>query len=157
MADVYDKIKMLNVFRSNPDRFLPVIDHAWKVFPDVDRGTEWYDDPEYNLGWDAGFLGADRPYFMEAWATNGITMLTYFVSVKGIENATTEDLVKMLTEAGLFRILKPGNNPVSVMKFEDDHENEFFSINVTIGVEDDLYVEGGRMYPYAPLNEYNRL
>ena len=41
------------------------------------------------------------------------------------------------------------------MKFEDDSENEFFSINVEVGIEDELYVEGGRMYPYAPLNEYN--
>ena len=28
-------------------------------------------------------------------------------------------------------------------------------INVTVGVEDDLYVEGGKVYPYGPLNEYN--
>lgn len=30
-----------------------------------------------------------------------------------------------------------------------------FSINITAGIEDELYVEGGRMYPYAPLNEHN--
>jgi hypothetical protein len=127
------------------------------VFPDKDMGTEWYDDPEYNLGWDTGLLDGNRPYFMECWATNGITMLTYFVSTKGIENASTEDLVKMLTEAGPFRFLNPDPDKpgASVMKFEDDHENVFFSINITVGIEDELFVEGGRMYPYAPLNEYN--
>ncbi len=157
MADVFHKIKMLKMFRLNPDKFLPIVDHAWKVFPDKDMGTEWYDDPEYNLGWDTGLLDGNRPYFMECWATNGITMLTYFVSTKGIENASTEDLVKMLTDAGLFRFLNPDPDKpgASVMKFEDDHENVFFSINITVGIEDELFVEGGRMYPYAPLNEYN--
>ena len=155
MADVKHKIKLLNMFRLNPDKFLPVADHAWKVFQEEDRGTEWYDDTEVNLGWDTGLLGPDRPYFMECWATCGITMLTYIVSTRGIEDASTEDLVRMLTDAHLFRLLDPGNPRTSVMKFEDDTGNEFYSINVTVGIEDDLYVEGGACYPFGPLNEYN--
>ena len=155
MADVNGKIKLLNMFRLNPDQFLPVADHAWKVFPEEDCGTEWYDDKEVNIGWDTGLLEPDRPYFMECWATCGITMLTYFVSTKGIEDASTEDLVRMLTEAGLFRVVDPKGPGTMVMKFEDDHGNEFYSINVTVGVEDELYVEGGRWYPFGPLNEYN--
>ncbi len=155
MADVFHKMKLLKMFRLNPDKFLPVVDHAWKVFPDKDMGKEWYDDPEYNLGWDTGLLDGNRPYFMECWATNGITMRTYFISARGIENAAAEELVKKLTDEGLFRFLDPGRQDASVMKFEDDHENVFFSINITVGIEDELYVEGGQMYPYAPLNEYN--
>ena len=61
MADVKHKIRMLNMFRLNPDKFLPVADHAWKVFPEEDPGTEWYDDTEVNLGWDTGLLEPDRP------------------------------------------------------------------------------------------------
>ena len=156
MADIVErKIKLLSMIRLNPDRFLPVVDHAWKVFPEVDNGTEWYDDKEYNLGWDAGLLTPDRPYFLEAWATCGITMLTYFVSAKGIEDASTEDLVKMLTDAKLFRLLDPEKPRTSVMKFEDSTGEEFFSINVVVGDEEGLYLEGGRFYSYGPLNEYN--
>ena len=155
MADVFQKIEMLKMFRLNPDKFLPIVDHALKVFPDKDMGTEWYDDPEYNLGWDTGLLDRNRPYFMECWATNGITMLTCFISTKGIENATEEELVKKLTDEGLFRFLNPEGQSASIMKFEDDHGNVFFSVNIEVGIEDELYVEGGRMYPYAPLNEYN--
>ena len=155
MANVNQKIKMLSMFRLNPDKFLPIVDHAWKVFPEEDRGTEWYDDKEVNIGWDTGLLGADRPYFLECWAANGITMLTYFVSVIGMEDASTEDLVRLLTDARLFRLLDPEQPRTSVMKFEDDHENVFFSINVTVGIEDETYVEGGTVYPFGPLNEYN--
>lgn len=156
MTDAEHKIRLLSLFRLNPDRFLPVADHAWKVFPEVDNGTEWYDDKEYNLGWDAGLLEPDRPYFMEAWATCGITMLTYFVSVNGMEDASTEDLVRMLTDAKLFRLYDPEHPRTSVMKFEDSNGNVFFSVNVVAGDENGQYLEGGRFYPFGPLNEYNR-
>ena len=156
MADVNLKIKMLNMFRLNPEKFLPIVDHAWKEFPDRDDGTEWYDDPQYNIGWDTGLLDGNRPYFLEGWATCGITMLTYFVSTIGIEDATTEELVKKLTDARLFRLYDPEHPRTSVMKFEDDNGNEFFSINVTVGIEDETYLDGGTVYSYKPLNEHNR-
>ena len=156
MADVNHKIRMLSMFRLNPEKFLPIVDHAWKVFPKKNMGTEWYDDPEVNIGWDTGLLGADRPYFMECWATNGITMLTYFVSAVGMEDATEKDLVKLLTDHHLFRLRDPGNPRTTVMKFEDSRGNVFFSFNVTVGVEDEIYLDGGTIYPFAPLNQYNQ-
>ena len=155
MAAVSEKIRFLEEYRTHPEKYLPMTDHAWKQFEKVDYGENWYDDPWYNLGWDAGLAEGNRPYFLECWATCGITMLTYFVSMKGIEDASKEDLVRMLTEARLFRVVNPEGPGTAVMKFEDDHGNEFYSINVTVGVEDELYVEGGRWYPFGPLNEYN--
>ena len=107
MADVYDKIRLLDLFRLNPEMFLPLVDHAWKVFPKVDPGKEWYDDKQVNIGWDTGLLEGNRPYFLEAWATCGITMLTYFVSTKEIEGASGKDLVKMLTGAKLVLVPRP--------------------------------------------------
>ena len=155
MAAVSEKIRFLEEYRTHPEKYLPMTDHAWKQFEKVDYGENWYDDPWYNLGWDAGLAEGNRPYFLECWATCGITMLTYFVSMKGIEDASKEDLVRMLTEARLFRVVNPEGPGTAVMKFEDDHGNEFYSINVTVDVEDELYVEGGRWYPFGPLNEYN--
>jgi hypothetical protein len=157
MAKVTEKLELLRELREHPDRYLPIINQAWKVFPERDDGTEWYDDPEYNLGWDVGLLPGNRPYFLECWATSGITMLTYFVSTVGMENAATKDLIKMLTDADLVQFKDPEHPRVSVMKFEDSRENEFFSINVTVGVEDETYATGGRIYPFAPLNDYNSL
>ena len=93
---------------------------------------------------------------MECWATNGITMLTYFVSAVGMEDATEKDLVKLLTDHHLFRLRDPGNPRTTVMKFEDSRGNVFFSINVTVGVEDEIYLDGGTIYPFAPLNQYNQ-
>ena len=82
-------------------------------------------------------------------------MLTYFVSVIGMEDASVVDLVKLLTDAHLFRLRDPDYPRTSVMKFEDDNGNVFFSINVMVGIEDETYIEGGIIYPFRPLNEYN--
>ena len=156
MADVNDKIRFLDTLRNSQGKFLPIVDHAWKVFPKENTGTEWYDDPEYNLGWDAGLVDGNRPYFAECWATNGITMLTYFVSAVGMEDAKTEDLIRLLTDARLFRLYDPEHPRTGVMKFEDKSGNLFFSVNITVGVEDETYLDGGIIYPFEPLNAHNR-
>jgi hypothetical protein len=154
MAKVTEKLELLRELREHPDRYLPIINHAWKVFPERDDGTEWYDDPEYNLGWDVGLLPGNRPYFLECWATCGITMLTYFVSVVGIEDAKDADLIQMLEDEGLFQILDPSDPRTEVQKYDVDG-NKFFSINVVVGDEDNTYVRGGKMFPFPYLNEFN--
>ena len=156
VADVYDKIRMLNMFRLNPDRFLPIVDHAWKVFPKEDPGTESYDDRQVNIGWDTGLLGADRPYFAEGWATCGITMLTYFISTDGIGEYGVPELLAMLERAKLVKVLDPSRPRTDILKYEDDNGREFFSINIAAGDEEGTYVSGGKMYPFAALNRYNR-
>ena len=155
MTDVNEKLRLLETLREEPEGMLPVIDHAWRVFPERCRGPKDWDDPEVNIGWDAGLLTPDRPYFAECWAVGGITVLTYFVSVIGIEDAGTGELVRMLTDAGLFRLLDPAEPRTSVAKFEDGRGNQFFSINVTVGIEDETYIEGGRIFSFRPLNEQN--
>ena len=83
-------------------------------------------------------------------------MRTYFVSAKGMEDAKTSDLVKLLTGAGLFRLRNPGKPRAETMKFTDEHGSAFFSVNVTMGDENGTYTDGGTMYPFRELNAYNR-
>ena len=157
MATVDEKIELLKEIRDNPERYLPVVDHVWRVFPKKNMGTEWYDDPEYNLGWDVGLLEGNRPYFMECWATCGITIVTYFISAEGIGDATAGDLETMLTDgAKLLRFLSPDHRHVSAKKFTDTRGNEFFSVNITVGDEEGTYVDGAVSYPFSPLNELNK-
>ena len=153
--EVYRKIDLLKQIRLNPDMFLPIVDHAWKVFPKEDRGKDGKDYPVINMGWDVGLIDGNRPYFLECWAQGGITMLTYFISAQGIGNASKEDLLNMLTGAGLFRFRDPASPRGAVMKFEDGSGKVFYSINITVGIEDETYIDGGKIYPYAQLNEYN--
>ena len=156
MAGVSEKISFLEEYRTHPEKYLPLTDHAWKQFEKVDYGEEWYDDPWYNLGWDTGILAGNRPYFLECWATCGITMLTYFVSADGIGEYGAPELLAMLDKAELVQVTDPSRPRTEVMKYEDDNGREFFSINIVAGDEEGTYVSGGMMYPFAALNRYNR-
>ena len=155
MANVADRIRFLEEYREHPEKYLPLTDHAWKHFEKVDYGEEWYDDPWYNLGWDAGLLEEKRPYFLECWATCGITMLTYLVSAEGIGEYGVPELLAMLEKAKLVKVLDPSRPRTEVRKFTEGR-NEFFTINIVAGDEDGTYVSGGRMFPFEALNRYNR-
>jgi hypothetical protein len=156
MANVSEKIRFLEEYRAHPEKYLPLTDHAWKQFEKVDYGDNWYDDPWYNLGWDAGLLEENRPYFLECWATSGITMLTYFISTEGIGEYGVPELLAMLEKAKLVKVLDPARPHTEVRKFEDDRGREFFSVNIALGDEEETYAEGGRMYSFSALNKYNR-
>ena len=156
IAKAEEKIRFLKEYRAHPEKYFPLIDHAWKCFAEKDTGENPWDDPEYNIGWNAGEIGGNRPFFLECWATCGITMLTYFVSASGMENAETSDLIRKLEDAKLLKIRDPKRPRTTVMDFEDGKGNQFYSINITVGDEDGTYIDGGKVYPYAELNRFNK-
>lgn len=155
MAKVEEKIRFLKEYRAHPEKYFPLIDHAWKCFAEKDTGENPWDDPEYNIGWNAGVIGGNRPFFLECWATCGITMLTYFVSVKGIEEYGETELLKMLEEERLVKVLDPEHPRTTAVKVNDDHGNEFFSVNIVCGDEHGTYIKGGTIYAYRFLNAFN--
>ena len=156
MAKAEEKIRFLKEYRAHPEKYFPLIDHAWKCFAEKDTGENPWDDPEYNIGWNAGVIGGNRPFFLECWATCGITMLTYFVSVKGIEEYGEKELLKMLEEERLVKVLDPEHPRTTAVKVNDDHGNEFFSVNIVCGDEHGTYIKGGTIYAYRFLNAFNR-
>ena len=144
-------IDNLMEYRNNKEKYLPLIDHEKKFFP----FREETDD--VNIGWDCGFIG-NRPYFLECWATTGITMLTIFLSTTGIEDYSVEDLEKLLIEEGKIYTKKEGyESPEFVPKPKDGNGNEFFSINIVVGLEDEpeRIGGGGHLVPFPELNKLN--
>ena len=101
MTGVKEAVRFLEEYREHPEKYLPMSEHAWKQYKIVDYGEEWYDDPWYNLGWDAGLIEGNRPYFLTYWATCGISMLTYHISAEGIGEYGEKELLAMLEKAGL--------------------------------------------------------
>ncbi len=146
------KLQFLEEYRTHPDRYLPLIDHAWKVFP-AKEPNAW--DPEYNVGWNAGILEGNRPFFAECWATCGVTILTYFISVEGIGEYGVKELLGMLEGAGIIHIKDPEHPRAQALPFTDGNGNTFFSVNITVGDEEETYVTGGEIHSYKHLNEYN--
>lgn len=148
MAHYTEKLAFLDEYKRNPDKYLPLIDHAWKVFPDRSEYGE------VNVGWNAGIVEGNRPFFCECWA-EGITVLTYFISTKGIEEYSVEQIEKMLADAEIIWYVGERKHPTSVQKFTDHEGNEFFSINIIVGDDDGTYIEGCVIYGMNRLNEYN--
>ena len=149
--DVVSAIECLTEYRNHRDKYLPMIDHEKRFFKKVTN----YDD--INLGWYCGFIG-ERPYFLECWSPIGLTMITVFVSTIGIEDYTISELERMLIEEAKIYTKKDGYiSPDLVPKVYDGNGNEFFSINILVGFDDeDAVIEGGgRLSSFRKLNELN--
>ena len=123
------KTDFSNEYLQHSDRYLPMIDHAWQIFP---QRSEY---GEVNIGWDAGLIAEKRPYFCECWA-EGYTVLTYFISTKGIEDYTPEQLENLLRESGIIWYKEPGIRHPDVQIFSDNSGQDFFSVNYLVGDDD---------------------
>ena len=145
-----DRMEFLEEYLKNKEKYLPMVDRAWKIAGDVSE------DGAFNLGWDIGLIGADRPFFAEYWS-DGVRMLTFYVSTEGIEDYSEEQLYKMIEYADLMEydeeVDYSGN---CVTKFKDSTGNEFYSINILVGEDDGNFVSFNIESDYSILNDFNR-
>ncbi len=82
-------------------------------------------------------------------------MITVFLSTVGLERASEYDLERILIDNKIYEPLDNYESP-ECPRFFDENENEFFSINVVVGFEDEsARIKGGRLTPFSSLNELN--
>lgn len=144
-----DGMCFLKEYQSNQGQYLPMVDHATQFFPSRSKHGD------VNIGWNCGVLGGNRPWFIECWAIDGITLVTFFLSVVGVEGCSREQLNALLEGAGLYRC-KPGSRLPATALFTDEAGNLFHSVNLIVGDEDQTYVEQSVLvYPFNLLNEHN--
>jgi hypothetical protein len=91
-----------------------------------------------DLGWNEGVLSDSRPYHIECWAVDQITMLTFFFSTAGIEHYSEIMLKGLLVEEKLVQFIKK-DAPLETMRMTDGGGNEMWSVNVVIATEDELF------------------
>lgn len=96
-------------------------------------------DEEINIGYAEGFLSDERPYRLECWSTYGITIITIFISVLGIENYDKTQVLDYLEKEGLFKRIS-GDETREVVIISNDN-NKFYSVNINIALEDEYYAE----------------
>ena len=141
-------LEMIKAYREHPEKYLPFVDRTGQTPKQNEYG-------EYNIGWNAGLLEENRPFFAECWAVDQITMLTIYVSAKGIDRESPKELVRRFEDIGYFRF-KDEKDGATVRTFHNADGDEFFSINIGVGVEDEPgRIEGAPIYPWKKLNEYN--
>ena len=144
-------LEFVKAYREHPERYYPMRDHTEQV-PRRDKFGD------INIGWYAGLLDENRPFFAECWASDGITMLTIFVSVKGIEDKTPEELDEWLRRIGYFSYKNEDHGTAEVILFKTPENEEFFSVNICVGVEDrPALIDGAPLLPWSVLNDFNRM
>ena len=138
---------LIRAYDEHPEKFLPMNKPDNEVPP-----RNEYD--ETNIGWYAGLLDENRPFFAECWAVDGMTVLTMFVSTLGIENETPEELEQRFLDRGYYRKREGADRAPAVRTFSADG-NEFYSINVTVGVDDEpAVIEGAYILSWNTYNKY---
>ena len=107
------------------------------------------DNPQLDIGWAEGRLTDGRPYRMECWCEDQVTAVTYFFAAAGLEGMTNADFPDFLEREELLRYLTPRRSAYAVA-MTDAQGTPIWSVNVVIGVDDELYAGGGpRLRPYA--------
>ena len=143
-------LELIKSYRTNPDRYLPMLDHTEEV-----PGRNEYG--EVNIGWNAGLLEENRPYFAECWAVDQMTMLTINVSAKGIEEKTAEEIDQWFQNIGYYSYRGDKRYPATIRKEKYPNGEEFFIINLLVGAEDEpALIDGAPILPWSVLNKYNR-
>ena len=142
-------LDFIKAYRANPEKFLPFMDRTCQTPARNEYG-------EVNIGWNAGLLKDGRPYFVECWAVDHITMLTFYFAVKETGKETPEEIKNVLLDSGYFKYKDYDQGLPEVNTFGIPGESEFYSIGITVGVDEEPeMIEGAPIIPWSVLNEYN--
>lgn len=143
-------LDLIKAYREHPERYLPMPDHPGQM-PKINEYGE------VNLGWNAGLLEENRPFFVECWAWEHITMLTFYASTRGIEDLSGEDILALIQDSGYFCFREGVQQSPQYDTFSDRQGGEFFSMTITVGIDEEpLQITGAPIKPWAVLNAFNR-
>ena len=152
MSEKITGLEILKRYKSGETDWLPLIDLAFRIVPKTNKFGD------VNIGWNAGLIDDNRPFYCECWATGGVTMLTLYVSTEGIEDYDAIQMEKLYTEIGYYKP-KEGyevKDPEGLMVFTDKNNNNFFAFSVVVGIDNEpTEITGAIIYPFSILNEFN--
>ncbi len=145
-------LEIIREYNSGKTDWLPLISSCGRIVPKREENGE------VNIGWNAGLLQGNRPFYCECWAIDGITMITLFFSAEGLDIDDEAQAEKLFVENGYYKPKKgyEAKGKDGLIRFKDADNNEFYSFNVTVGIEDEpAQITGANIYPFSILNEYN--
>ncbi|MGH7625487.1 MAG: hypothetical protein ACREOJ_09230 [Gemmatimonadaceae bacterium] len=104
-----------------------------------------------DLGWCEGVLYDGRPFRVETWVQDQITMLTIFFSALGIEDVSEVQLSSVMESEGLVAYKEGAQRRRNECHIITDRAgNAMWSVNVPVGGEDETFVASTvRSFAYA--------
>ena len=104
---------------------------------------------DLDIGWNDGVLSDGRPYRVEGWAADQITLLTFFFSTAQIETYTDAQFIKLLEDEGLIEF-SSDQKYVAGEIVEDASGNQMWSVNVVIADENNEFTKDSvSLKPYV--------
>ncbi len=129
--------------------------------PDRSRRRILYsrdEDGVIDIGWCEGLLADGRPFRVEMWAQDGLSMLTIFFSTIGLEGASQKDLGDLIVAESLVSFRPDVPERCDPHLFTDDTGCAFWSVNVFVGDEDRSFLQGSiRIVAYSRTGDRNSL
>ncbi len=112
--------------------------------PDRSNRVKRNGNDAFDVGWNEGALVDGRPFRSEYWVEKGVSKLTIFLPVAGIEGLSGEELTALLEREGVLEFASGAPRDVTAEKAVDAAGNEVWALNVVLGADDNnLAVTGG--------------
>ena len=92
-----------------------------------------------------------RPFHVECWAENGATHLTFFFSNLDIEHYQKADIIRLLNTENAIDLIDNMPCYCGIQTLLDDSNHSMFTATVTIGDENNLFVDSR-----LPLNAWHK-
>jgi hypothetical protein len=134
--------------QSRPYREVMLMATALQIkFPIPDRSDqvvtgEKDEDGILDIGWCEGVMSDGRPFRMESWAQDGISMITIFFSDSGISELDSEQIKSLLLREGFVSFYEGAAQHVSSNTIVDPSGNTMWSTSIVVGDEDQTYASG---------------
>jgi hypothetical protein len=91
-------------------------------------------------------------------AQDQISMLTIFFSRVGIDDIDAEAIGRAMESEGLVKFRDPGAKKCNCVKIDDDSGNPIWSVNITIGTDDESYLDSAvPIFPHSQRGEPNSM
>ena len=92
-----------------------------------------------DIGWDEGLLSDGRPFRAEAWVEGRATVLTIFFCARGLREASSEALGRLLAGEGLLRFAGDRRR-ITTRRWVDPAGNALWAVDVIVADQDARYV-----------------
>lgn len=113
--------------------------------PNTLRKDDW---PEYDLGYNEGVFADGRPYRIEAWARDGSTFVTIFLSMLGLETFDQKQMARLFEQEQILIMNSAGLLYFSITPIQDASNQPIWSCTALIGDDE------GNIYTLKELKAY---
>lgn len=98
------------------------------------------EDGIVDIGWSEGLMSDGRPFRIEMWAQDQVSMLTVFFSARDLSELGDEHMERLIVSEAFVTFREGASQYIKKQLIEDAVGNTMWSVNIVVGDEDETYV-----------------